>query len=90
MAIQTTAPITASSAHTPIKSTLETTFQAALEHARRLTAMHGSSNIDVAIAWGTVEELLTAKTIKHVPVETAFARYCAANPDAPESRIYDC
>lgn len=91
MASTTTAPTALSSARPSRQtSTLETTFQAALEHARRLTAMHGISNIDVAIAWGTVEELQTAKALNSLPVESAFARYCAAHPDAPESRIYDC
>ncbi|MGB3492440.1 MAG: CP12 domain-containing protein, partial [Elainellaceae cyanobacterium] len=76
---------------TPLKtSTLETMFQAALEHARRLTTMHGTSNIDVAIAWGTVEELQTAKAAKQFPAESALDCYCAAHPDAPECRIYEC
>ena len=72
------------------KSIIETVLQAALEHARRLTAMHGISNIDVAIAWETVEELQTAKAHKRLAFKSAFERYCVDNPDAPESRIYDC
>lgn len=72
------------------KPTFENVLQAALEHARRLTSMHGTSNINVAIAWETVEELQTAKANKSSLSQSAFERYCAAHPDAPESRIYDC
>ncbi|MEB3211913.1 MAG: CP12 domain-containing protein [Leptolyngbyaceae bacterium] len=61
-----------------------------IEHARRLTAMRGTSDVDVAIAWETVEELQTAKACRNLSTETAFDRYCNANPSAPESRIYDC
>jgi hypothetical protein len=92
----TTAPITSApgtiySVLTPLKkSAFETALQAALEHARRLTAMRGTDNIDVAIAWETVEELQAAKAHKQAPGRSAFARYCEANPEAPESRIYDC
>lgn len=87
----TTAPGTMYSVLTPPnKSTVETVLQAALEHARRLTEMRGTDNIDVAIAWETVQELETAKTRKHSTPKSAFDHYCAAHPDAPESRIYDC
>ncbi|MEO0539053.1 MAG: Calvin cycle protein CP12 [Cyanobacteria bacterium P01_A01_bin.123] len=72
------------------EKTFENVLQAALEHARRLTSMHGTSNINVAIAWETVEELQTAKANKSSLSQSAFERYCAAHPDAPESRIYDC
>ena len=42
----------------------ETLLKAALEHARRITDMYGTPNIEVAIAWETVEELLVAKARK--------------------------
>ena len=91
----TIAPTTAASISTPLQkpsseSTFETRLKAALEHARRLSEMHGPSSIDAAIAWETVEELQTAKA-RQQPVTPAavFARYCAENPHARESRIYD-
>lgn len=72
------------------QSTFETRLKAALEHARRLTDMHGPRSIDAAIAWETVEELQTAQSRQPQDGPTAaFARYCAENPHARESRIYD-
>lgn len=68
---------------------LETRLQAALEHARRLTAMYGTSNIEVAIAWETVEELQKAKAQKKASQLSPFAQYCAENPDAFECRVYE-
>lgn len=87
---QTTAPQTpqpiARVAKTP---SLDSRIKAALEHARRLTAMYGTGNIEVAIAWETVEELQVAKAKQPQAAPTTFARYCAENPDAPECRIYE-
>ena len=71
---------------------LETSFQAALEHARRLTQMYGTGTPEVAVAWDTVEELISAIAAKYQQQETptsAFAKYCALNPEAPECRLYD-
>lgn len=68
---------------------LETQLQAALEHARRLTAMRGTADVEVAIAWETVEELQVAFYRRQPSAPTTFAQYCAAHPDAPECRIYE-
>lgn len=68
-------------------STLETIFAAALEHARRLTDMYDTQNIAVILAWETVEELGGAITLQQSSTQAAFDRYCAANPEAPESRM---
>lgn len=95
MAYTTIAPKTASEISTPLQtpspeSAFETQLKAALEHARRLTEMHGPQNIEVALAWETVEELQTAKAGHRKASPTiAFVRYCAENPGASESRIYD-
>jgi hypothetical protein len=51
--------------------------------------MYGTANIEVAIAWETVEELQVAKARQRQAAPTTFARYCAENPDAPECRIYE-
>ena len=73
-----------------LESTLETQLQAALEHARRLTEMYGTQNIEVALAWETVEELQTAKAgYPKTNLTINFVRYCAENPGASEARIYD-
>lgn len=70
-------------------ASLETTFQAALEHARRLTDMNGVGSAEVAIAWETVEELAKAKRDqKPAPISSLMA-YCDLYPDAPECRIYE-
>jgi hypothetical protein len=71
------------------KSALDNALPAALEHARRLTEMYGTDNIEVAIAWETVEELETAKARNQAKQPTTFESYCAAYPDAPECRIYE-
>ncbi|MEO0406565.1 MAG: CP12 domain-containing protein [Cyanobacteria bacterium P01_A01_bin.135] len=72
------------------KPNLEATFEAALEHARRLTTMFGIDNPETAIAWETVEELRSAKIRNTATPRVAFIRYCEENPDAFEARIYDC
>ena len=71
-------------------ATFENRLKAALEHARRLTEMHGYHSVDVAIA-EAVEELKTAKS--RLPVlscQYSFDYYCAENPEALECRSYDC
>lgn len=84
MSLTTTLSIPA----TVIQPTLESRLQVALEHARRLSDLHGSDTVDVAIAWETVEELSTAHRRQAVQ-PSAFERYCEAHPDAPECRIYE-
>ena len=95
MAYTTIAPKTAPAISTPLQtpsseSAFETQLKAALEHARRLTEMHGPQSIEVALAWETVEEMQTAKAGRHKANPTiAFVRYCAENPGASEARVYD-
>ncbi|MDB9529155.1 Calvin cycle protein CP12 [Oscillatoria sp. CS-180] len=81
---QMTAPV-----KTSTKSPLENQLQAALEHARRLTIMNGTNNVQVAIAWETVDELRSAQSRQRAAVRSAFTRYCMENPEAPECRIYE-
>lgn len=91
--IQTaTAPVTSYPATTArSKPESDVTLEAAFEHARRVTDMYGIGNIDVALAWETVEELSVAQARKNQvkkQLPSAFARYCSENPEAPECRIY--
>jgi hypothetical protein len=91
MAHTITAPQTAAQ-FTPAKAPAvnpNTVLDAALEHARRLTAMYGTDNIEVALAWETVEELQVAARKRQKPVVSSLIRYCQENPDAPECRIYE-
>lgn len=68
---------------------IESAYQAALEHARRLTDMYGTNTAEVAIAWETVEEIGKAKREQAPSLTASFAAYCEANPEAPECRIYE-
>lgn len=56
----------------------------ALEHARRLTAMYGTSNVEVALAWETLDELQAAQARKRGASPSHVDLYCAENPEAPE------
>ncbi|MGB3309167.1 MAG: CP12 domain-containing protein [Nodosilinea sp.] len=88
----TTAAFTAAAATstaTGRKPSLENQLRAALEHARRLTAMDESHSGEAAITWEMVEELQFAQRQQRATVQSAFARYCLANPNAPECRIYE-
>jgi hypothetical protein len=89
MTYTTTRPIVTPDAKSTPKPSLDNMLQAALEHARRLTEMYGTDKIEVAIAWEAVEELQVAKARQKAATQSAFARYCAENPDAPECRIYE-
>jgi dihydrofolate reductase len=71
------------------QTTLETSFQAALQHARRLTQMYVIGGTEVAIAWDAVEEMLTARCRQLEDSPFSFEQYCALHPDAPECRLYD-
>lgn len=71
------------------KQSLQTSFQAALEHARRLTLMYGIEATEVVVAWDAVEELITATRRQQESSDSGFESYCALYPDAPECRIYD-
>jgi hypothetical protein len=90
--IQATAANPAASANSS-RNTLDANLGAALEHARRLTAMYGIASSEVAVAWDVFEELLTAKARQTESMTlspaSGFAGYCALNPDAPECRVYD-
>ena len=71
----------------------ENRLSAALEHARRLTQMHGYQNVDVAIAWETVEELRSGRSHQSVystSCQSMFEHYCNERPAALECRSYDC
>ncbi len=80
---------TASIPYSASKKSLETSLEAALEHARRLTQMYGIGATAVAVAWDAVEELITATVRKRESSSSSFEHYCALHPGAPECRIYD-
>lgn len=93
--LPSTTTLPAAERQTPLpESTRDNRLQAALEHARRLTQMRGYQDVDVAIAWETVEELRTARreqAMSSVPsCQVVFEHYCLENPHALECRSYDC
>ena len=71
------------------KTSLETSWQAALQHARRLTQMYVIGGTEVAVAWDAVEEMVTARCRQLESSDSSFEQYCALHPDAPECRLYD-
>lgn len=71
------------------KTSLETSFQAALEHARRLTQMYAIGGTEVAVAWDAVEEMVTARCRQLEGSCSSFEQYCDLHLDAPECRLYD-
>ncbi|MDJ0706776.1 MAG: Calvin cycle protein CP12 [Leptolyngbyaceae cyanobacterium MO_188.B28] len=68
---------------------LESSIQAALEHARRLTEMNGVESVETALAWEVVEELMKAKREQKAKTPTPFEHYCDTYPEAVECRVYD-
>lgn len=78
-----------SPALTPVQPSLDARISTAREHARRLTALYGTTSPDVAVAWEEVEELLTVKARQKEHKVTALETYCSLHPDAPECRMYD-
>lgn len=92
--MQPTTPTLAPAAATVTsRNSLDANLGAALEHARRLTALYGIGATEVAVAWDVFEELLTAKARQTEATAfspaSGFAGYCFLNPEAPECRIYD-
>ncbi|MBR8839454.1 MAG: CBS domain-containing protein [Stigonema ocellatum SAG 48.90 = DSM 106950] len=76
----------------PVSLFLEDKIQKAIKEARAICAIHGAVSYECATAWDEVEELQAEvahqKSEQMVSAKTSFEEYCAANPDAPECRIY--
>lgn len=70
-------------------ASLQNRYKAAVEHARRLSAIYEKGQVEIALAWETVAELEKAQRHRQLPRLSHFERYCLENPDAPEARIYD-
>ncbi|HIK57362.1 MAG TPA: Calvin cycle protein CP12 [Synechococcales cyanobacterium M55_K2018_004] len=74
---------------TPVQ-TIEDRIQAAIAEAHAICDKLGSTSQECAVAWDVVEELQAeASHQKQIPQKTAFQKYCDANPEADECRIYD-
>jgi hypothetical protein len=70
---------------------LEDRLEVAREEARAICEEKGPTSPECAAAWDIVEEIQATVSHQRVekPPKTAFEAYCEANPDAPESRIYE-
>lgn len=70
----------------------EEVIQKAVEDARTICAIYGASSKVCTAAWDAVEELQAQaayqKAENLISAKASFEEYCAANPDAPECRIY--
>jgi hypothetical protein len=62
-----------------------------LEQARTVCSTEGASSAECAAAWDVVEELQAEASHQRQtkPEKTNFEKYCEANPDADECRLYD-
>ena len=69
---------------------LEQAIQDAIAQARTACNIQGDRSADCAVAWDIVEELQAERSHRQVqPNQNSLDRYCDANPDAAECRIYD-
>lgn len=61
------------------------------EAARAVCDVKGAESGECAAAWDVVEELQAEAAHKRqkAPEKTAFQKYCDANPDADECRLYE-
>jgi hypothetical protein len=62
------------------------------EQARAVCDIKGGSSSECAAAWDAVEELQAEaahQRSKEGSPKTSFEKYCDANPDADECRVYD-
>ncbi|NJK28600.1 MAG: hypothetical protein HC925_09550 [Coleofasciculaceae cyanobacterium SM2_3_26] len=61
------------------------------QNAREVCDIQGAASGECAAAWDAVEELQAeaAHQKSKKPDKTYFQKYCDANPDADECRVYD-
>jgi len=72
-------------------SDIEEKIAEELKQAREICSTEGSSPADCAASWDAVEELQAEASHQRQsqPTKTNFEKYCDANPDADECRLYD-
>ncbi len=75
----------------PMQLFLEDRIDAARQDARAICAEKGATSPECAAAWDVVEELqaIAADKRQEAKKSNSLEDYCAANPDAPECRIYE-
>lgn len=72
-------------------SDIQEKIQQEREAARTVCDVKGAESGDCAAAWDVVEELQAeaAHQRQKAPEKNAFQKYCDANPDADECRLYE-
>ena len=75
----------------PMQLFIEDRIDAARQDARAICAEKGATSPECAAAWDALEELQAIAADKRQEKKTSnsLKDYCAANPDAPECRIYE-
>jgi len=73
-----------------IGNTIEDKIEQELAEARTVCDVSGSNSAECAAAWDAVEELQAeASHRKQTKPKNSLERYCDANPDADECRLYE-
>lgn len=71
-------------------NTIEEKIQAEVEQARTVCDISGSNSAECAAAWDAVEELQAeASHQRQNKPKTSLEKYCDANPEADECRLYE-
>lgn len=72
-------------------SDLQQQIEQERQAARNVCSAEGADSPECAVAWDTVEELQSAASHQKQsgPKKTSLEKYCDANPDADECRIYE-
>ncbi|QYX33833.1 Calvin cycle protein CP12 [Sphaerospermopsis torques-reginae] len=71
-------------------NTIEEKIQAEVEQARAVCDISGSNSAECAAAWDAVEELQAeASHQRQNKPKTSLEKYCDANPEADECRLYE-
>ena len=71
-------------------SNIQEKIEQELVQARQVCDINGSNSAECAAAWDAVEELQAeASHQREVKPKNSLEKYCDANPDAPECRLYE-
>ncbi len=74
-----------------MSNNIQEKIQQELEAARNACDTSGSNSAECAAAWDAVEELQAEASHQRTqePAKTSLEKYCDANPEADECRVYE-
>jgi hypothetical protein len=73
-----------------MSNNIQDRIQQELDEARATCDLSGSNSAECAAAWDAVEELQAeASHQKQNKGKTSLEKYCDANPEADECRVYE-